>query len=88
MYEALTAGGALPGCQARRGSDQHHQECVSASAPSFLDDRDAPRSGKNPVQLSVIGGASLEVIAHCYAYLTKEDAYDAMTRVLIHESRH
>jgi hypothetical protein len=46
------------------------------------------RGGMNPVQLSVIAGASLKAIAQCYAHLTKEDAYDAMTRVLIQKERH
>ena len=40
------------------------------------------RCGVNPIQLSFIAGASPEVIATCYAHLTREDAYDAMIRAL------
>lgn len=40
------------------------------------------RNGMHPVQLSVIAGASMEVIAQHYAHLTKDDAYDAMIRAL------
>ncbi len=40
------------------------------------------RRGMNPAQLSVIAGASTEVIMACYAHLNKEDAYDAMMRAL------
>jgi integrase len=40
------------------------------------------RQGMNPVQLSIIAGASLPVINQHYTHLTKDDAYDAMIRVL------
>lgn len=40
------------------------------------------RQNMNPVQLSFIAGASQEVIAGCYAHLTRDDAYDAMLRAL------
>lgn len=40
------------------------------------------RSGMNPIQLSIIAGASPEVIAAHYTHLTKDDAYDAMVRAL------
>jgi integrase/recombinase XerD len=40
------------------------------------------RSGMSPIQLSVIAGASMQVIADHYTHLTKDDAYDAMIRVL------
>lgn len=40
------------------------------------------RNGMNPLQLSIIAGASQEVIAQHYTHLTKEDAYDAMIRAL------
>jgi integrase/recombinase XerD len=40
------------------------------------------RRGMNPVQLSMIAGASTEVIAQHYAHLTKDDAYEAMIRAL------
>jgi integrase len=36
------------------------------------------RRGMNPIQLSVIAGASQQVIAEHYEHLTEEDAYDAM----------
>jgi site-specific recombinase XerD len=40
------------------------------------------RQGMNPVQLSIIAGASLQVIQQHYTHLTKDDAYDAMMRIL------
>lgn len=40
------------------------------------------RRGMNPVQLSIIAGASLPVIQEHYTHLTKDDAYDAMLRAL------
>jgi site-specific recombinase XerD len=40
------------------------------------------RNGMNPIQLSIIAGASQEVIAAHYTHLTKDDAYDAMIRAL------
>lgn len=40
------------------------------------------RNGMNPVQLSIIAGASLPVIMEHYTHLTKDDAYDAMLRVI------
>ncbi len=40
------------------------------------------RSGMHPIQLSLIAGASTEVITECYTHLTKDDAYEAMMRVL------
>lgn len=41
------------------------------------------RRDMNSVQLSFIAGASPEVIAACYAHLTKEDAYNSMIRALM-----
>lgn len=40
------------------------------------------RNGMSPIQLSLIAGASPEVISRCYTHLTKEDAYEAMSRAL------
>ena len=40
------------------------------------------RQGMNPIQLSIIAGASQEVIAQHYTHLNKDDAYDAMIRAL------
>ncbi len=40
------------------------------------------REGMNPAQLSIIAGASLPVIMDHYTHLTKDDAYEAMLRVL------
>ncbi|MHB8438515.1 MAG: tyrosine-type recombinase/integrase [Acidimicrobiales bacterium] len=40
------------------------------------------RRGMNPVQLSFIAGASMEVISQNYTHLTKDDAYEAMMRAL------
>jgi integrase len=41
------------------------------------------RSGMSPIQLSMIAGASVQVISEHYAHLTKDDAYEAMMRVLM-----
>jgi uncharacterized protein (DUF433 family) len=41
----------------------------------------------NPIQLSLIAGASPDVIAQHYTHLTKEDAYDAVIRVLANRER-
>jgi site-specific recombinase XerD len=40
------------------------------------------RSGMNPLQLSVIAGASPQVIADHYAHLSKDDAFEAMMRAI------
>jgi site-specific recombinase XerD len=40
------------------------------------------RQSMNPVQLSFIAGASIEVIMQHYAHLTKDDAYEATLRAL------
>lgn len=40
------------------------------------------RQGVNPLQLSVIAGASLPVIMEHYTHLTRNDAYDSMMRAL------
>ena len=40
------------------------------------------RNGMNPIQLSLIAGASVDVISQHYTHLTKDDAYEAMLRVL------
>jgi hypothetical protein len=40
------------------------------------------RNGMGPIQLSLIAGASPEVIASCYAHLTKDDAHSVPLRVL------
>lgn len=40
------------------------------------------RSGMNPIQLSVIAGASPTVISRHYEHLTQDDAYEAMIRAL------
>jgi site-specific recombinase XerD len=40
------------------------------------------RQGMNPIQLSIIAGASLPVIQQHYTHLTKDDAYDAMMKIL------
>jgi integrase/recombinase XerD len=45
------------------------------------------RNGMNPIQLSVIAGASVDVISEHYAHLTKDNADEAMLRVLT-RSRH
>jgi integrase len=43
---------------------------------------DMLRHDMNPVQLSIIAGASLPVINQHYTHLRKDDAYDAMIRVI------
>lgn len=80
-YEALTVGGV-------------YQVVKDAAARVRLPKRIYPhllrhswmtemlRHGMNPIQLSLIAGASPEVIASHYTHLTKDDAYDAMIRVL------
>ena len=45
------------------------------------------RNGMNPIQLSVIAGASVDVISQHYAHLTKDDAYEAMLQVLTRARR-
>lgn len=41
------------------------------------------RNGQmNPIQLSVIAGASSDVISECYAHLSKGDAYDAVLKAI------
>ena len=40
------------------------------------------RQGMSPIQLSIIAGASMQVIAEHYTHLTKGDAYDAMLLAL------
>jgi site-specific recombinase XerD len=40
------------------------------------------RAGMNPIQLSIIAGASLQVIQQHYTHLTRDDAYDSMMRAL------
>ena len=40
------------------------------------------RNGMSPIQLSFIAGASVQVISDHYTHLTKDDAYEAMMRVL------
>lgn len=45
------------------------------------------RNGMNPIQLSVIAGASVQVISDYYRHLTQDDAYEAMHRVLARTDR-
>jgi integrase/recombinase XerD len=40
------------------------------------------RGGMSPIQLSIIAGASIQVITEHYTHLTKDDAYEAMMQVL------
>lgn len=40
------------------------------------------RHGMSPIQLSLIAGASVQVISQHYTHLTKDDAYESMMRVL------
>ena len=41
------------------------------------------RRGMNPIQLSIIAGATVPVISDHYTHLTKDDAYEAMLRALM-----
>jgi integrase len=45
------------------------------------------RRGMNPLQLSIIAGASLPVIMEHYTHLTKDDAYEAMISALTRQPR-
>ncbi len=81
LYEALTEGGI-------------YQVVKDAVERSGIGKRVYPhllrhswmtemiRNGMHPIQLSMIAGASLEVIMQHYAHLTRDDAYDAMLRAL------
>jgi len=72
-----------------------HQVVKDAAARSELKKRVFPhllrhswmtemlRKGMTPIQLSIIAGASMQVIAEHYTHLTKDDAYDAMIRALL-----
>ena len=85
-YEALTQGGI-------------YQVIKDAAARTHIEKRVYPhllrhswmtemlRRGMNPCSLSVIAGASMDVIAQCYAHLSKEDAYDAMIVALAVQRR-
>lgn len=42
------------------------------------------RRGIHPMQLSLIAGASMDVIMQCYVLLTKDDAYASMMHALQH----
>lgn len=87
LYEALTIGGI-------------YQVVKDAVARSGITKRVYPhllrhswmtemiRNGMHPIQLSLIAGASIEVIAQHYVHLTKDDAYDAMMRTLNPGQRH
>jgi integrase/recombinase XerD len=46
------------------------------------------RRGMNPIQLSVIAGASQPVIAQYYEHLNQDDAYDAMLRAWSKDGTH
>jgi len=71
-----------------------HQVVKDASARAHLSKRVYPhllrhswmtemlRQGMSPIQLSIIAGASMQVIAEHYTHLTKGDAYDAMLLAL------
>jgi hypothetical protein len=45
------------------------------------------RSGMNPIQLSIIAGASPEVVAGSYEHLTEDDAQEAMMKALTASNR-
>ena len=53
---------------------------LTTSSPTCL--TEMLRHGMNPIQLSIIAGASPQVIAEHYTHLTKDDAYEAMLQVL------
>jgi uncharacterized protein (DUF433 family) len=40
------------------------------------------RGGMGPIQLSIIAGASVQVITEHYTHLTRDDAYEAMMKIL------
>jgi integrase len=80
-YDALTEGGV-------------YQVVKDAVARAGIEKRTYPhllrhswmtemlRHGMSPIQLSLIAGASVQVISDHYTHLTKDDAYDAMLKVL------
>lgn len=80
-YDALTGGGIyqiIKDAAAKAGvAKRVHPHLLRHSWITEM-----LRQNMNPVQLSFIAGASQEVIAGCYAHLTREDAYDAMLRAL------
>jgi integrase len=80
-HDALTTGGVyqiVKHAAARAGMPKRvHPHVLRHSWITEMLRRDM-----NSVQLSVIAGASPEVIASCYAHLNRDDAYDAMIRAL------
>jgi integrase/recombinase XerD len=85
-FEALTKGGVyqvVKNAVARSGIQKRvHPHLLRHSWITEM-----LRRNMNPVQLSYIAGASLAVIATCYAHLTREDAYDSMLRALMPRSQ-
>lgn len=80
-YEALTVGGVyqvVKDAVARSGIEKRvHPHLLRHSWMTEM-----LRAGMNTIQLSLIGGASVDVIAQHYTHLTKDDAYEAMLRIL------
>jgi integrase len=80
-YDPLTANGiyqAIKDAADRAGITKHiHPHLFRHSWMTEM-----LRNGMRPVQLFVIAGASVQVISEHYAHLTKDDAYEAMMRVL------
>ncbi len=79
-YNALATNGvyqAIRDAQARAGMTKRvHPHLFRHSWMTEM-----LRKGMNPIQLSVIAGASMGVIAEHYTHLTRDDAYDAMLRL-------
>lgn len=81
LYQPLQDTGvkklvAMAGRRARLGRRVHPHLLRHSWMTEML------RRGMNPIQLSVIAGASQDVIAEHYEHLTEVDAYSAMMRAL------
>jgi integrase/recombinase XerD len=80
-YEPLTANGVyqvIKDAVARAGLKKRvHPHLLRHSWMTEM-----LRHGMSPIQLSLIAGASVQVISEHYTHLTKDDAYEAMLKVL------
>lgn len=85
-YDALTESGVAQligsaGARAGLGRSVHPHLMRHSWMTEML------RRGMNPIQLSVIAGASEKVIANHYEHLTEDDAFEAMMRALTSADR-
>jgi integrase/recombinase XerD len=83
-YEALTEGGVYQVVKdAAERSSATKRVFPHLLRHSWM--TEMLRHGMNPIQLSIIAGASQDVIAQCYTHLNKDDAYEAMLRILANQ---